>query len=66
LVISFSFQKIGGFADEMVKSIFLLVPNVFDNVSNFFAFIINDLIIIIQSSFPKLFSFKIPIIFFYF
>ena len=34
MVISFSFQKIGGFADEMVKSIFLLVSNIIDNANN--------------------------------
>src|SRR5210317_2461576 len=66
LVTSFSFQKIGGFADEIVKSIFLLVSNVFDKISNFFALIKKDLAIIIQSSLLKLFSFKIFIIFFLF
>src|SRR6056300_1173311 len=65
-VTSFSFQKIGGFADEMVKSIFLLVSNAFDKVSNFFDLIKKDLTIIIQSSLLKLFSFKILIIFFLF
>ena len=59
-------DKIGGFADEMVKSIFLLVSNVFDRVSNFFALIKKDLLIIMQSSLLKLFSFKILIIFFLF
>src|SRR5210317_1513755 len=62
-VISFSFQKIGGFADEMVKSIFLLDSNAFDKASNFFDLIIKYLIIIMQSSLLKLFSFKILIIF---
>src|SRR6056300_575932 len=63
-VISFSFQKIGGFADEIVKSIFLLVSNAFDKASNFFDLIIKDLTIIIQSSLLKLFSFNIFIVFF--
>jgi len=50
----------------MVKSILLLVSNVFDRASNFFALAIKDLVIIIQSSLLKLFSFKIVIIFFLF
>ena len=58
--------EIGGFADEMVKSIFLLPSNIVDSVNNFFAFIKKDLVIIIQSSLLKLFSFKMPIIFFLF
>src|SRR6056300_2060886 len=65
-VISFSFQKIGGFADEMVKSIFLFVSNAFDKASNFFDLTMKDLTTIMQSSLLKLFSFKILIIFFLF
>ena len=50
----------------MVKSILLLVSNVFDRASNFFALAIKDLVMIMQSSLLKLFSFKIVIIFFLF
>ena len=34
MVISFSFQNIGGFADEMVKSILLLLSNDYENNNN--------------------------------
>ena len=65
-VISLSFQKIGGFAEEIVNSIFLFFSSSFESCSIFFDLFKKDLAIKIQSSLLKLFSFKILIIFFLF
>ena len=63
---SLSFQKIGGLAFDIVKSILLLFLNSPESISIFFNLIRKVLVIRMQSSVTKLFSFKIVIVFFLF
>ena len=63
LVSSLSFQKIGGFALDIVKSMFLFFLYSSDNLSIFLDLFKKTLVIKIQSSVVKLFSLRIVIVF---
>ena len=66
LIISFSFQKIGGLKDEIANSEFFLILISSLSFFNLFSLYKKDLIIKILSSTEDIFSFKIWIVFFVF